>query len=219
MTSSTLLARLGTFFSGLLVSIAVAVGLTRGVGLATPPKRPASRFRPSLPGLTEQEAASRRTDFFAQERTQLQKKRRKQIIRTAVFSVFNLTMLVLAFSQFWLDDFWGAMGTLCVLAFNILLIVFQQGFAQRQVSLLLDSLATSAPPSSVRAASAASTWKKWSSVTCWRQGKGMKSWRKVSFSETNAWNSRRRAEKKTCIVRPGELSHPGQRSTCRRSSV
>jgi magnesium-transporting ATPase (P-type) len=48
--------------------------------------------------------------------------------------VFNLTMLVMAISQAWLDDPLGALGTLAVLILSIVVNAAQQIFASRRVS-------------------------------------------------------------------------------------
>jgi hypothetical protein len=140
------LLKLGSLLAGVLASALSAAGLAGLADLFVRRARPgisrrAERLSPwqraKLNGLSEAEAAARRSDQYLLERKALQKKRRGQVVRNAVFSVFNLTLVVLALSQLWLDDFWGAMGTLAVLAFNIALIIFQQEFAHRQVNLLL----------------------------------------------------------------------------------
>lgn len=91
-------------------------------------------FKPQVSGLSEAEAASRQDGSRLQERQRLESEKKKETWRTSIFSIFNLTMLVLAVSQFILQDPWGSLGTLGVLAFNIVLTVVQREFAARQVS-------------------------------------------------------------------------------------
>jgi magnesium-transporting ATPase (P-type) len=85
-------------------------------------------------GLSEAEAARRQSDQRQQESQRVARLQTKSILLASTFSVFNLTMLVLAISQVWLDDPWGALGTIGVLVLNLAISFIQQVFASRMVS-------------------------------------------------------------------------------------
>jgi len=84
-------------------------------------------------GLSEEEAARRSSNRRFEESKKLSRRRLKHTLRRSTFSVFNLTMLVLAFTLLWLDDPLGALSTLGVLLLNIAINTFQQIFAARMV--------------------------------------------------------------------------------------
>ncbi len=92
-----------------------------------------SPFRPAVDGLSEDEAAQRRSNDRQIERQLQEQIAKREIWRGSILSVFNLTMLVMAISQFFLSDPLGALTTLGVLTLNITLNAVQQNFAVRRV--------------------------------------------------------------------------------------
>ncbi len=84
-------------------------------------------------GLSEEEAALKVSDERLEESKQVSRKRLKHTLRRTTFSVFNLTMLVLALTLLWLGDPLGALSTLGVLLLNIAVNSFQQIFASLMV--------------------------------------------------------------------------------------
>jgi len=91
-------------------------------------------FKPPVEGLSEEQAARLQTGQLARQRQQLEKQARRANWRTSAISVFNLTMLVMAISQVWLNDPLGALATLGVLVLNISMNIFQQDLAAQRVS-------------------------------------------------------------------------------------
>jgi magnesium-transporting ATPase (P-type) len=89
-------------------------------------------------GLTEEEAAARRSPLFAQERKQQKRRARGRILRDNIFSIFNVAMLGLALLQWLLGGSVGALLTLAVLVFNIVVNVTQQWFGTWRVERLAD---------------------------------------------------------------------------------
>ena len=94
------------------------------------------QFKPSEQGLSEEEASRRRTDERVQARQLAEQKAHRARLQRNIFSIFNLTILVLAISLILLKDFWGAVGTLLTLLFNIAINLFQEGRSARQVAEL-----------------------------------------------------------------------------------
>ena len=91
----------------------------------------------STMGLRDEEVAERRTDSRIKAR--LLAEQREQILQGTrrVFSIFNVTMLVLAVSQFMLKNFWGGMGTLGALLLNVVVSLYQQYKSSRMIGALL----------------------------------------------------------------------------------
>ncbi len=126
----------------LLVSLGIAVlGLLRYLRwrrTQSPP--PTAALAPDFQqyqGLTEAEAASRRSPSLDQEKKQDARKVRRAIWRTSIFSVFNLGMLGLAVVQIFLQDTLSALGTLLILVLSIILTAVQQLYATGRVEKLL----------------------------------------------------------------------------------
>jgi magnesium-transporting ATPase (P-type) len=94
------------------------------------------QFQSEEQGLTESEAFARRTDARILARQQKEKAARKERLRKRIFSILNLTILVFAVSLLLLRDFWGAVGTLGALIFNISVNTFQETRAARQMQEL-----------------------------------------------------------------------------------
>lgn len=88
-------------------------------------------------GLTDAEAEERRSDSRIKAR--MLAEQREQILQGTrrVFSIFNITMLVLAVSQLLLKNYWGALGTFGALVLNISLSLYHQARSAREVGRLL----------------------------------------------------------------------------------
>lgn len=87
-------------------------------------------------GLSETEARERRTLDPAQKQLEEAHQVRRDIWLKNTVSIFNISMLGLATIQWLLDDRWGALLTLSILALSIGLNVFQQLFAVKRVGQL-----------------------------------------------------------------------------------
>lgn len=97
-----------------------------------------TQFKPTEQGLSEAEAVERRTDERAQARLEAELREKQARRKRNIFSVFNLTILVLAVSQLLMRDYWGSVGTLATLLFNISVNIFQESRAARRVSELAE---------------------------------------------------------------------------------
>ena len=93
-------------------------------------------FKLSHQGLSEAEVDARRTEGVLQARLSAEKEIRKGRIRKNVLSVFNVTILVLAISQILLDDPLGALATIGTLVLSVVVNVFQETRAAKQVGAL-----------------------------------------------------------------------------------
>jgi magnesium-transporting ATPase (P-type) len=100
--------------------------------------KPSTPFKSTEQGLSEAEAATLHTDERLLARQQAEKLARRERLRRNTFSIFNLTILVMAVSQMLLKDFLGAVGTLAALVVNISVNTFQETRAARQVGNLSD---------------------------------------------------------------------------------
>jgi magnesium-transporting ATPase (P-type) len=124
-------------FLGIAALAALVYGLVRFRKLRSISKpEPYVQFKPSEQGLSEEEAARRRTDERAQARRLAEQEARWARRRRNIFSIFNLTILVLAISQILLKDLLGAMGTFATLLLNIAVNLFQEGRSAKQVAEL-----------------------------------------------------------------------------------
>ena len=94
-------------------------------------------FKYSVTGLSDAEVAERQSGDRVKAR--LLAEQQEQILqgRRRIFSIFNVTMLVLAVSQLTMKDIWGALGTLGALVLNISISLFQQSRSAREVGKLL----------------------------------------------------------------------------------
>ncbi len=94
-------------------------------------------FKYSVTGLSDAEVAERRSDTRVKAR--LLAEQQEQILqgRRRIFSIFNVTMLILAVSQLIMKDIWGALGTLGALLLNISISIIQQARSAREVGKLL----------------------------------------------------------------------------------
>jgi len=130
--------------SRFLRNLAVGAGIIAGMlGLVwlfrrflskrKPPATGISTFKPAVDGLSEEEAARRQTNARQLERDLQEQLVKRQIWRNTILSVFNLTMLVMAISQFFLRNWLGGLITLGLLTLNITLKAVQQNFAVRRV--------------------------------------------------------------------------------------
>lgn len=91
-------------------------------------------------GLTWAEVGERKSEERIQARLSAEKKVRIKNLKRRIFSVFNLTMLVLAMTQILLQDIWGALGTLGTLLLNIIITAFHQLRSSKQVGELLSAI-------------------------------------------------------------------------------
>jgi magnesium-transporting ATPase (P-type) len=134
---------------GWIIWLALALGMGLGVALIGVLLRRRRRVGPAAPrvtppdlqqfeGLTEEEAAARHSPLFAQERKQQKRRARRLILRDNIFSIFNVAMLGLALLQWLLGGSVGALLTLAVLVFNIVVNVTQQWFGAWRVERLAD---------------------------------------------------------------------------------
>jgi magnesium-transporting ATPase (P-type) len=89
-------------------------------------------------GLSEAEAAARRSEDISQDEAEYARQVRREIWRTSTFSIFNLGMLGLAIAQTLLGDPLSALLTVGVLILNIALTAGQQLYATSQVEKLLE---------------------------------------------------------------------------------
>ncbi len=90
-----------------------------------------------MTGLSHAEALVRNSDNRREARLAAEKQVQNDQLKRRIFSIFNLTMLVLAVTQVFLQDVWGALGTLGALILNITISVFHQVRSARQVGKLL----------------------------------------------------------------------------------
>jgi len=95
-----------------------------------------------LEGLTNEEAALRRTYDPEDENKRARKKINQAILRRNLVSIFNLSMLGLAVATFMLGDLLGGFTTLGVLIANVVVNTVQQAFAVYNV----DKIATESRP-------------------------------------------------------------------------
>ena len=94
----------------------------------------------TIQGLTGAEVEKRKSEDRIQARLSAEKKVRRDNLKRRIFSVFNLTMLVLAITQVFLQDLWGALGTLGALLLNIIITAFHQLRSAKQVGELLTAI-------------------------------------------------------------------------------
>ena len=102
---------------------------------------PAAEVAPDLgefPGLTEEEAATRRSPDNRQAQAAAARQVRREIWRTSTFSIFNINMLGLAAAQALLGDPLSALLTLGVFLLNVGLNAAQQLYATNRVEKLLE---------------------------------------------------------------------------------
>jgi cation-transporting ATPase E len=98
---------------------------------------PEKIFQGALRGLSHAEAQRRKSDNRVKARLAAEKKLQKDQLKRRIFSIFNVTMLVLAVTQIFLNDIWGALGTLGALILNIAISVFHQIRSAKQVGKML----------------------------------------------------------------------------------
>ena len=146
--------------SGALPTVAKAIIATLGLGALAVwiyqlihswrvQKRPSSLepidFKLSHQGLSTAEVEARQTDEVFQARLSAEKEARKERIRKNVFSVFNVTILVLAISLVFLNDPLGALATIGTLVLSVAVNVFQETRAAKQVGMLASRTRPMAP--------------------------------------------------------------------------
>ena len=93
-------------------------------------------FTFSHQGLSSAEVDKRRTDEVFQAHLLAEKAARKERWRKNAFSIFNVTILVLAISQILLEDPLGAFLTIGVLVLSISINIFQETRAAKKVGTL-----------------------------------------------------------------------------------
>jgi magnesium-transporting ATPase (P-type) len=98
---------------------------------------PGRYFKYTETGLSHAEAQLRKSDNRAHARLAAEKLAQREQLKRRILSIFNLTMLVLAVTQLFLQDIWGALGTLGALILNIAIGAFQQARSAKQVGKLL----------------------------------------------------------------------------------
>ncbi len=93
-------------------------------------------FKLSHQGLSTAEVAARQTDEAQQARLMAENEAKKDRWRRNTFSVFNVTIIVLAISQVLLKDPLGALATIGTLILSVSVNIFQETRATRQVEKL-----------------------------------------------------------------------------------
>ena len=93
-------------------------------------------FKLSHQGLSTSQVEARRTDEVLQARLAADNKAKKERWQKNTFSVFNITILVLAISQVLLRDPLGALATIGTLILSISVNIFQEARAAKQVEAL-----------------------------------------------------------------------------------
>ena len=101
--------------------------------------QPGSTFQHSVTGLSYAEVQERKTDHRITARLEADKRIQKDQLKRRILSIFNLTMLVLFITQLFMQDYWGALGTLGALILNIAITAFHQTRSARQVGKLLSA--------------------------------------------------------------------------------
>jgi magnesium-transporting ATPase (P-type) len=95
-------------------------------------------FKPSHQGLSASEVSARQTDAVQQARILAENETRKARWRSNTFTVFNVTIIVLAISQVLLKDPLGALATIGTLVLSVFVNIFQETRAARRVEALAD---------------------------------------------------------------------------------
>jgi magnesium-transporting ATPase (P-type) len=102
----------------------------------TPTALDTVQFKPSHQGLSTAEVEARQTGEAQQARLMAEKEARKARWQRNTFTVFNVTIIVLAISQVLLKDPLGALATIGTLIFSVSVNFFQETRAARQVEAL-----------------------------------------------------------------------------------
>lgn len=125
----------------LVIGLMIALVLTwrrLSTGRAQPVATRAAPDLDQFPGLTEEEASSRRLPTRDEEREQNARRVRRDIWRSSTFSIFNMSMIGLAIVQTLLGDPLSALLTFAVFILNVVFNAAQQLYATGQVEKLLD---------------------------------------------------------------------------------
>lgn len=101
-----------------------------------PPSLDTLEFKHSYQGLSTSELEARWTDEVHRARLKAEKDAKKDRLRRYTFSVFNVTIIVLAISQFLLKDPLGALATVGTLILSVSVNIFQETQAARRVAAL-----------------------------------------------------------------------------------
>jgi len=127
-------------FFGVLGFGALAVWIHQLIQLwrsrRTPTSLDSIDFQLSHQGLSTAEVEARQTDEAQQARLMAKNEARKDRWRRNTFSVFNVTIIVLAISQVLLKDPLGALATIGTLVLSVSVNFFQETRAARQVEAL-----------------------------------------------------------------------------------
>ena len=99
--------------------------------------RPGSIYQHKISGLSYAEVEARKTDNRRQARLMAEKEIQKDQLRHRVFSIFNITLLVMFITQLFMQEFWGALGSLGALILNVAVTAFNLARSARQVGKLL----------------------------------------------------------------------------------
>jgi magnesium-transporting ATPase (P-type) len=118
----------------------LAVGIQQLIHLWRERQRPTSLepidFKLSHQGLSSSEVDERQTDEAQQARLMAEKQARKDRWRKNTFTVFNVTIIVLAISQLLLKDPLGALATVGTLILSVSVNFFQETRAAKKVEAL-----------------------------------------------------------------------------------
>lgn len=94
-----------------------------------------------LKGLTKEEAAARQGDFDLEaEIREDDRKFLRSAIRQSLISTYNIDLFGIALILYLLDNPLGAIGTLLLVALNLILNVFQQMYTRRKLNQILKDL-------------------------------------------------------------------------------
>jgi magnesium-transporting ATPase (P-type) len=121
-------------FSALAVWVYKLIHLWRS--RRKPPTLESNEFILSHHGLSTSEVEARQTDEAQQTRIMAEKEAKKDRWRRNTFSIFNVTIIVLAISQVLLKDPLGALATIGTLILSVTVNIFQETRAARRVEAL-----------------------------------------------------------------------------------
>jgi cation-transporting ATPase E len=96
---------------------------------------------PGISGLSEREAAARRPDFDLEAEMRAEQRLfRNRAIRQSLFTIFNIDLFGIALILFLLGSPAGALGTLLLLALNLVVTVFQEMYTKKKLDLIMKEL-------------------------------------------------------------------------------
>ncbi len=129
-----------TFVLGIVATIITAYGLIHILRSKLSLPR-GLRFKLSVSGLTADEVVARQTAVGVDALVEAEQKRfLRHAIRRNLFSTFNIDLIAIAIVMLLLGSPLSALGTLAILAFNLVLNVYQETYTKRRLDKLVWSL-------------------------------------------------------------------------------